>query len=77
VDLYIHFLLRLHGVMLNQLSSGTTSPFRLFLILKSNVYISLSLIDLILLANFQIYTSIVVRLTHIWISGGRMESHMM
>jgi hypothetical protein len=27
VDLYIHSPIRLHGVMLNQLSTGTTLPF--------------------------------------------------
>jgi hypothetical protein len=66
VYLHIHFPLRLHGVMLNQLSKGTISPLRLFSILKSNVYISLSLFDLILLANFQVYTSIVVRMVGEW-----------
>jgi hypothetical protein len=27
VDLYIHYPIRLHGVVLNQLSTGTTLPF--------------------------------------------------
>jgi hypothetical protein len=29
VDLYIHFLIRLHGVVLNKLSTGTTSSYPL------------------------------------------------
>jgi hypothetical protein len=30
VDLYIHSPIRIHGVVLNELSTGTTSPFFTF-----------------------------------------------
>jgi hypothetical protein len=32
VDLYIHSPIRLHGVVLNYLSTGTTSPYVIFII---------------------------------------------
>jgi hypothetical protein len=41
VDLYIHSSIRLHGVMLNLLSTGTTLPFLHILLLSLNLFYKL------------------------------------
>jgi hypothetical protein len=41
VDLYIHSLIRLHGVVLNLLSTGTTSPFLHTIIYTAMIFRSL------------------------------------